>query len=79
MADAQSLMAAILSTRVFWSDSFPHPNMDRDLSQSAAQQNSHLIRSSRPMVLVYHLTLQSEKPPFDDVRVRQALSRRLSH
>lgn len=77
MADAQSLMAAILSKRVFWSDSFPHPNMDRDLSQSAAQQNAQLIRSSSPMVLVYHLTLQSEKPPFDDVRVRQALSEAL--
>ena len=29
------------------------------------------------MVLVYHLTLQTEKPPFDDVRVRQALSEAL--
>jgi peptide/nickel transport system substrate-binding protein len=77
MADAQSLVAAILSKRVFWSDAFPHPNMDRDMSQSAAQQNPHLIRSSSPMVLVYHLTLQSEKPPFDDVRVRQAISEAL--
>jgi peptide/nickel transport system substrate-binding protein len=77
MANAQSLVAAILSKRVFWSDSFPHPNMDRDMSQSAAQQNRHLIRSSSPMVLVYHLTLQSEKPPFDDLRVRQALSEAL--
>ena len=77
MADPQSLLAAILSKRVFWSDSFPHANMDRDMSQSAARQNSHLIRSSSSMVLVYHLTLQSEKPPFDDVRVRQALSEAL--
>jgi peptide/nickel transport system substrate-binding protein len=77
MADPQSLLAAILSKRVFWSDSFPHANMDRDMSQSAVQQNSQLIRSSSPMVLVYHLTLQSEKPPFDDVRVRQALSEAL--
>jgi peptide/nickel transport system substrate-binding protein len=77
MTDAQALVAALLSKRVFWSDSFPHPNMDRDMSQSAAQQNPHLIRSSSPMVLVYHLTLQSEKPPFDDVRVRQAISEAL--
>src|SRR3989440_4246138 len=77
MADAQSLVAAILSKRVFWSDAFPHPNMDRDMSQSAAQQNPHVLRSSSPMVLEYHLTLQSEKPPFDDVRVRQAISEAL--
>src|SRR3989475_9718679 len=77
MADPQALVAAILSKRVFWSDAFPHPNMDRDRSQSAAQQNPHLIRSSSSMVLVYHLTLQSEKPPFDDVRVRQAISEAL--
>jgi peptide/nickel transport system substrate-binding protein len=77
MTDAQALVAALLSKRVFWSDSFPHPNMDRDMSQSAARQNSHLIRSSSSMVLVYHLTLQSEKPPFDDVRVRQAISEAL--
>ena len=77
MADAQALVAAILSKRVFWSDSFPHPNMDRDMSQSAAQQNPQLVRSSSPMVLVYHLTLQTEKPPFDDLRVRQAISEAL--
>src|SRR6266852_6237184 len=77
MTDSQSLVAAILSKRVFWSDAFPHPNMDRDMSQSAAQQNPHLVRSSSPMLLVYHLTLQTEKPPFDDVRVRQALSEAL--
>jgi peptide/nickel transport system substrate-binding protein len=77
MTDAQSLVAALLSKRVFWSDSFPHPNMDRDLSQSAAQQNPQLVRSSSPMLLVYHLTLQTEKPPFDDLRVRQAISEAL--
>jgi len=77
MADPQALVAAILSKRVFWSDAFPHPNMDRDRSQSAAQQNPHLVRSSSSMVVVYHLTLQTEKPPFDDVRVRQALSEAL--
>lgn len=78
MTDAQALVAAILSKRVFWSDSFPHPNMDRDMSQAAVKQNAQLIRSSSPMILVYHLTLQAEKPPFDDLRVRQALSEALN-
>src|SRR6058998_489127 len=69
ITDPQALVAAVLSKRVYWSDAFPHPNMDRDRSQSAAQQNPQLIRASRSMVVVYHLTLQTEKPPFDDVRV----------
>src|SRR5215831_12207765 len=77
MADPQALVAAILSKRVFWSDAFPHPNMDRDRSQALAQQNAHLDRSASPVVAVYHLTLQTEKPPFDDIRVRQALSEAL--
>jgi ABC-type transport system substrate-binding protein len=29
------------------------------------------------VVLVYHLTIQTEKLPFDDVRVRQAISEAL--
>ena len=47
ITDPQALVAAILSKRVFWSDSF-HPNMDRDLSQAAARQNPNLVRSSTP-------------------------------
>src|SRR5262249_56397124 len=74
ITDPQALVAATLSKRVFWSDAFPHPNMDRDLSQSAAQQNLHLVRSAKSMLVVEHLTMQTEKPPFDDLRVRQAIS-----
>jgi len=77
ITDPQALVAAILSKRVFWSDAFPHPNMDRDLSQAAVQQNPHLVRSAKSMLVVEHLTLQTEKPPFDDLRVRQALSEAL--
>jgi peptide/nickel transport system substrate-binding protein len=77
ITDPQALVAAILSKRVFWSDSFPHPNMDRDLSQSAAQQNPNLVRTSSPLLGIQHLTIQTEKPPFDDLRVRQAISEAL--
>ena len=74
ITDPQALVAAILSKRVYWSDSFAHPNMDRDLTKSTAQQNPNVIGSARPVLGAVHLTIQTEKPPFDDLRVRQALS-----
>src|SRR5215813_8375115 len=77
VTDPQALVAALLSKRVFWSDVIPHLNMDRDRSQATVQQNPHLVRSSGSVVVVEHLTLQTEKPPFDDLRVRQALSEAL--
>jgi peptide/nickel transport system substrate-binding protein len=48
--------------------------MDRDLAKSTAQQNAHVMHSSTPGFVISHLTLQSEKPPLDDLRVRQAIS-----
>ena len=74
MTDPQALVAAVLSKRIYWSDVFPHANMDRDLAKSAAQQNPHIIHSANPGLVVSHLTLQSERPPLDDLRVRQAIS-----
>ena len=62
ITDPQAMVAAILSKRVFWQDSFPHPNVDRDLSQSVAQQNPNIVRSSSPVLGAQHLTLQTEKP-----------------
>jgi peptide/nickel transport system substrate-binding protein len=74
ITDPQAMVAALLSKRVYWSDVFPHANMDRDLAKSTVQQNPNLIHSANPGLVVSHLTLQSEKPPLDDLRVRQALS-----
>jgi peptide/nickel transport system substrate-binding protein len=68
----QAMVAALLSKRVYWSDVFAHANMDRDLAKSTVQQNSNLIHSANPGLVVSHLTLQ--KPPLDDLRVRQSLS-----
>ena len=72
--DPQAMLAALLSKRVHWSGAFLHPNLDGDLAKSAAQQNTNLIHGQMPGLIVSHLALQSEKPPFDDVRVRQAVS-----
>jgi peptide/nickel transport system substrate-binding protein len=74
ITDPQALVAAMLSKRIYWSDVFPHANMDRDLAKSTAQQNPHIIHTANPGLVVSHLTLQTEKPPLDDLRVRQAIS-----
>ncbi len=72
--DSQSMLAAVLSKRIHWSGVFLHPNLDGDLAKSSAQQNANLIHGATPGLVVTHLALQSQKPPFDDVRVRQAIS-----
>jgi ABC-type transport system substrate-binding protein len=68
------MLAALLSQRIHWSGAFLHPNLDGELAKSAAQQNANLIHGQMPGLIVSHLALQSEKPPFEDVRVRQAIS-----
>ncbi len=72
--DSQALAAAILSQRVFWNDSFSHPNMDGDMAQSMVKQNTNLVHARTPSLAIAHFSMQTEKPPFDDLRVRQALS-----
>jgi peptide/nickel transport system substrate-binding protein len=74
ITDPQALVAAVLSRRVFWTDAFAHPNLDRDLARSTAQQNPNLIHASAPSLIISHFSMQTEKPPFDDLRVRQAMS-----
>ena len=72
--DPQSMLAAVVSKRIYWTEAFLHPNLDGDLAKSAAKQNANLIHAAVPGLIVSHLAMQSQKPPFDDVRVRQALS-----
>jgi peptide/nickel transport system substrate-binding protein len=74
ITDAQALAAAILSKRVFWNDSFSHPNVDGDLAQSMVKQNANLVHARTPSLAIAHFSMQTEKPPLDDIRVRQALS-----
>jgi peptide/nickel transport system substrate-binding protein len=74
ITDPQAMAAAVLSKRVFWTDAFPHPSLDQDLGKSMVQQNPNLVLSNAAAISIAHLTMQTEKAPFDDVRVRQAIS-----
>jgi len=72
--DPQALAAAVLSKRVFWTDAFPHPGLAGDLAQAMVQQNAKLVQSTVAALGLAYLSMQTEKAPFDDSRVRQALS-----
>jgi peptide/nickel transport system substrate-binding protein len=74
ITDPQAMAAAVLSKRVFWTDAFPHPSLDQDLGKSMVKQNPNLVLSNAAAISIAHLTMQTEKAPFDDMRVRQAIS-----
>src|SRR5499433_1807168 len=73
ITDPQAMAAAVLSKRVFWTDAFPHPSLDQDLGKSMVKQNPNLVLSNVAVIGIAYLTMQTEKAPFDDVRVRQAI------
>lgn len=74
ITDPQALAAAVLSKRVYWNDSFSHPNLDGDLASSLAKQNPSLLHAATPSLAIAYLSMHSHKAPFDDIRVRQAIS-----
>jgi peptide/nickel transport system substrate-binding protein len=74
ITDPQALAAAVLSQRVYWNDAFSHPNLDGDLASSLAKQHPRLIHAATPSLAIAYLSMHSHKAPFDDVRVRQAIS-----
>jgi peptide/nickel transport system substrate-binding protein len=77
ITDPQALATALLSKRVFWTNSYVTSTLDRDIAQSVVQQNHHLLLAQVPSLAISYLTMHSGKPPFDDIRVRQAFSEAL--
>jgi peptide/nickel transport system substrate-binding protein len=77
ITDPQALAAAILSKRVFWTNSYVTSTLDRDIAQSVVQQNTNLVLSKVPSLAISYLSMHTGKAPFDDIRVRQALSEAL--
>src|SRR5438093_8496370 len=77
ITDPQALAAAILSKRVFWTNSYVTSTLDRDIAQSVVQQNTNLVLSKVPSLAISYLSMHTGKAPFDDIRVRQAFSEAL--
>ena len=72
--DAQAQAAAVLTKKVYFNDSIGGINTSPELAQSVTDQEPRIIFSPVPTTTLSHLTMNSTRAPFDDLRVRQAVS-----
>ena len=72
--DEQTRVAAIVSKRIFWN--FPGGDCctSAELMGAEAAQNPDLIFNEWAGGSFAYMTMQTQKAPFDDIRVRQAFS-----
>lgn len=72
--DPQAQAAALLTKKVYFNDSIGGINFSPELAQSVADRESGLIFSPVPTITVSHFVMNGTRAPFDDIRVRQAVS-----
>lgn len=72
--DPQAQAAALLTKKIYFNDSTAGINFSPDLAKSVADKEPGLVWSPVPSRTVSHLTMNATKAPFDDLRVRQAVS-----
>jgi peptide/nickel transport system substrate-binding protein len=75
--DIQTRATAVLTENVFWTDPTSIPQLPVDLAESIAKQDSGIVHESIPNFLFNFFAMNTTRPPFDDVRVRQAFSEAL--
>jgi peptide/nickel transport system substrate-binding protein len=73
ITDPQTVANQVLAERIFWTGPYRHPNLGPDLGQATAAREPQLEYSFGGNV-VASLHLQTNNPPFDDLRVRQAIN-----
>ena len=72
--DAQAQAAALLTGKLHFNDALQGAQFDPDLALAITAQEEGLLYLPSPAINVAHFTLNGERPPFDDLRVRQAIS-----
>jgi peptide/nickel transport system substrate-binding protein len=72
--DQQVRSTAILTERTFWNEAAPHPTLTDEQAQALASQEDDIVISNATILTESHLALMTERAPFDDIRVRQAIS-----
>ena len=72
--DPQAQAAALLTKKVYFNDSIGGINTSPELAQAIADQEPGIVFSPIPTITISHLSMNSTKAPFDDLRVRQAVS-----
>ncbi len=72
--DAQAQAAALLTERIYFNDVIGGINWDADLANSTLEREPRLVYTPTTWQAIYYLSLNAQNPPFDDLRVRQAIS-----
>ena len=75
--DQQTRATAVLTERVHWDSGFPAPFLPYELAVAIAEKDPKIIHLTSPTLLYTFLVLNTENPPLDDNRVRQAINEAL--
>jgi peptide/nickel transport system substrate-binding protein len=72
--DEQVRFAALSTKKIFWNGNDNFPLLSSVVAKSMADRNAGLVRETSATFWNRFLAINSTRPPFDDIRVRQALS-----
>jgi peptide/nickel transport system substrate-binding protein len=72
--DPQAQAAALLTKKIYFNDATAGINFSPDLAKSVVDKEPGLVYTPLPSFIMHHLTMNATKAPFDDLRVRQAIS-----
>ena len=75
--DPQAQAAALRTKKIYFNDSIGGINFSPELAQSVADQEEGLTFHPVPTITVSHFVMNGTRAPFDDLRVRQAVSEAL--
>ena len=74
--DIETRATAVVTERVHWSDPTPLPQIPFSLAERLGKEPG-VVHEGIPSLLFNHFIVNTQKAPFDDIRVRQAFSEAL--